>query len=513
MSSIELKGVRYNVQPDETVLEALLRQGANINYSCRKGSCLTCIMQLESGRVQHDKAIDTAVLESGHVLCCVAHSQDDITLTEPDISKISIQAEVMEHRMLTPDVCAVGIAPMKDMQFQVAQHIRLIRDDELARQYSITTLPEENFYFTIHVGRVADGIMSNWICDELKVGDKIRISSAAGDCRYQPEFKQSPLLLVATGTGIGALAGIAREALMSGHAAPIYLYHGVRYRENLYMHDELKALSQKHANFNYLACVTREDPPVGDHHGRVITAIDALPHSLEEFEIFLCGNPQMVSEVRYHAVLKGANRHRVHTDPFEFDHPPMPRDVEKIEQVKADPELWAVLDDGKRITEVLTEFYDQVYVDARLSPFFQGIPKAFVIQKQYEFLANLFTGGNTGYFGLNPYNAHHWMVISDDLFDHRENLFEGVLRKKDYLTEDMIRRWLAVHELFRAEMVKPVARGMIIKGVEQPLKTQEVEILDIDAVCDECGNEIKAGSRVRYIHRLGTLLCSHCANL
>ena len=120
--------------------------------------------------------------------------------------------------------------------------------------------------------------------------------------------------------------------------------------------------------------------------------------------------------------------------------------------------------------------------------------------------------GRRDYFGLKPYNAHHWMVISDELFDYREAMFEQVLRDQG-LTEPLIRRWEALHERFRAEIVKPVARGMIIDGAEQPLRNHEVEVMEIDSVCDGCGEEIAAGRRARYQHRLGTLHCEACAGI
>jgi hypothetical protein len=126
-----------------------------------------------------------------------------------------------------------------------------------------------------------------------------------------------------------------------------------------------------------------------------------------------------------------------------------------------------------------------VYADERLSPFFHGLPRDQIVAKQYAFLADLFSG-ERHYFGMNPFNAHHWMVISDDLFDHREALFEQTLRDHG-LPEPMIRRWEALHERFRTEIVKPVARGRVMRGEEQPLRLHEVDHLDIDTVCDDCG--------------------------
>ena len=235
---------------------------------------------------------------------------------------------------------------------------------------------------------------------------------------------------------------------------------------------------------------------------------EAMPRAAE---LFLCGLPLMVEEARYRARLAGIPAARIHADPFEFARPRLPRDSEKLAAIKPDPELWSALEQGPGLTRILQAFYTRVYADARLAPFFHKITPERAITKQYEFLASLFSSSGE-YFGLNPYNAHHWMVISDELFDYREALFESVLRDSG-LAPQLIDRWLALHELFRAELVKPAARGLVIGGVEQALKVQAVERLAIDAVCDACGGEIKAGSPSRYVFRIGALHCARCAGL
>ena len=84
---------------------------------------------------------------------------------------------------------------------------------------------------------------------------------------------------------------------------------------------------------------------------------------------------------------------------------------------------------------------------------------------------------------------------------------------EDAFPPHLARRWIALHELFRTDMVKPAARGMVIQGVEQPLHTHSVEMLDIDTVCDSCGEEIPAGTPARYHYRVGSLHCARCARI
>ena len=511
MSTIHFDGRDHDVRNGETVLEALLRQGAVADYSCRRGSCHTCALRCLEGEVEHTRHIDEGLIRDGHILPCVAIPKSDLKLAPPELERRAIDAEIVGRRECSPLVVELDIAAVRELDFHAGQHVHLLREDGLARPYSFATLPGEDYFFRIHVKRTPDGAMSQWLCDTAQPGTKLRLRGPGGDCFYTSDMKGRPLLLLATGTGAGAMAALARDALMQGHTAPIHLYHGVRHCADLYLHDTLTALAAAHPNFHYIPCITGDAPPTGGVQGRATDAAFGHHPDLHEAEVFLCGLPWMVQEARYRAVLCGVQRTRIHTDPFDYAHPPMPRDAEKLAGLETDPEIWAALENGPKLTRILEDFYTRVYADARLSPFFIGVPKSRAIEKQYEFLAHVFSG-ETQYLGMNPYNAHHWMVISDDLFDYREALFESVLHLHQVPME-LIRRWMAMHELFRAEMVKPTARGLISRGVEQPLHTHVVETLDIASVCDGCEEEIPAGAPVRYQFRIGTLHCANCAQI
>lgn len=47
-------GQTFEVEAGETVLEAAMRQGVDIPYSCRSGTCRTCLSRVLSGSVEHE---------------------------------------------------------------------------------------------------------------------------------------------------------------------------------------------------------------------------------------------------------------------------------------------------------------------------------------------------------------------------------------------------------------------------------------------------------------------------
>jgi truncated hemoglobin YjbI len=172
------------------------------------------------------------------------------------------------------------------------------------------------------------------------------------------------------------------------------------------------------------------------------------------------------------------------------------------------PRLWEALERGPKLRAILEDFYAQVYDDPRLSPFFVHTSMQWAIDHQYAFLAEIFSGEKL-YFGDRPRNAHSWMVITNELFDHREALMESCLRRHG-LDEASIAAWRAVEETFRGHIVKdaPIARKRA--GIALPVEGYEGLELGVGTLCDECSTELPVGARAVYHVRTGMTYCPDC---
>lgn len=170
--------------------------------------------------------------------------------------------------------------------------------------------------------------------------------------------------------------------------------------------------------------------------------------------------------------------------------------------------LWHQLDHGRLVRRVLETFYQKVYADPLLQPFFERVSMERVIGKQYSFLMQCMTGDNV-YIGERPKNAHHWMVIPEALFEHRQQLMAQAQREHG-LSPDQMAGWARYEEHFRADIVKhaPWPRRM----GDQVIDTERYDTITLDeaTVCDHCGAEIAANSTVRFHVRLGQVGCQRC---
>jgi ring-1,2-phenylacetyl-CoA epoxidase subunit PaaE len=74
---IRLYGSAYDIPvfADETIIDAGLRLGLEMPYSCRGGMCCTCRAKLMSGEVKMDRnySLETWEMAAGYVLTCQSH--------------------------------------------------------------------------------------------------------------------------------------------------------------------------------------------------------------------------------------------------------------------------------------------------------------------------------------------------------------------------------------------------------------------------------------------------------
>lgn len=516
MSSVRFEGKVYPLFEGEDVLRGLLRGGASVAYSCRKGTCHTCMLCAVEGDpgAASREGLREDLRAQGCFLPCKSLPNGPLTVARPDPRSLAVRMHVQQREMFAPDVVRLVLEPETQFAWQPGQFLHVTDPRGAVRSYSIASVGAEDYFVELHVRRIAGGQVSSWLADQVAVGDVLLAQGPHGECVWQPADeldRDAPLLLVATGTGLAPLWAIARGALAQGHRGPITLVHGARTSAGLYQHEALRAWAARNDTVRYVGCVSGEHPPLpqGARAGRALDVAFELHADWTGFRVFFAGLPAMVDDGRRRAYAAGAAREHIRADPFEFSAPLVPEDDRKLATVQPDPELWAALGEGETLRAILEDFYTRVYADEKLAPFFHRVTKDHAVGKQYAFLADLFTG-RRDYFGLKPFNAHHWMVISDALFDYRERLIESVMREHG-LSDAMIRRWCAVHELFRRELVKSAPRGLIVDGVEQEPEKVTDERVEVATVCDGCASEMPEGSTGRLHWRSGQLYCARCA--
>ncbi len=520
MMEIKFQGKTYNCRKGESVLDAFLRQGVNIPFSCRKGVCQVCLQRSLSGRPPEgsQKGLKADLVAKDYFLPCVCNPLQDMELSTPVDDDLYFPAVVVDKEQLAGDIYRIQLDPSLRVDYFSGQFINLRRPDGITRSYSLASVPGEDAYLELHVKRMKAGAMSNWLIDELGEGSEILIQGPNGNNFFEPRQPDQDILLVGTGTGLAPMLGIARSALSVKYAGQIHLCHGSSFRSGLYLVDELYKLAERNPNFHYIPCLSQEAVHDGFARGRADDIAFAMHDKLQGWRVHLAGNPDMVEAASAKAIAAGAESHDIFEDSFVLKElrskPRTPPEQMSLapesdrREFPPDPDMWMALKEGEVMNAILTDFYTRVFDDPILSPYFQGVTKQRLIEKVYSFMRQIFTGEKS-YFGDRPRNAHHWMVIPDEVFDYRENLMVECMRRQG-LAEHLIARWRAIEESYRGDIVKHKAFGRVVDGVELPVDGFGQTVLEVGAMCDSCERVLEPGEEVSYHLRLGHMYCNEC---
>lgn len=315
MAVVVFENKSIQTQDNESVLDALLRDGHDVPYGCKNGVCQSCMMTLEGGDVPSDaqKGLTDQQKKVGSFLACSCFPNSDITVSKGK-SDDKIEGEIKEISSLNDNVIKLKLTSL--LSYFPGQFVNLWRDDQVVRSYSLASVPDLDDGLEFHIRHVENGQFSDWIKQSAKEKDAIKIQGPLGTCfySYSEENKDQPMLLAGIGTGLAPLYGIARDALNQGHSGQIVLIVGAKKASNLYLLEELKALSHTFPNFavEFVAQESSESPI---KQGDIYQEVKDIG-SLKGYKVFVCGADSFVKKMKKQCFLSGANMPDILADSF-----------------------------------------------------------------------------------------------------------------------------------------------------------------------------------------------------
>ncbi len=206
-----------------------------------------------------------------------------------------LQLKVSEIRQETASAKTIRlISPGRRLPpFQAGQYINLfvkIRKTKTSRPYSLSSAPTQTGFYDITVRRVEAGFVSNYLLDELQVGDALESTAPAGHFYYNPLFHGNDLVFLAGGSGITPFMSMIREVTDRGLNRNIHLIYGSRNTEDIIFHDEIEDRAARHAQFQVTHVISEPSPGYTGCCGFV--SADLLKNVLDDVStktFYLCG--------------------------------------------------------------------------------------------------------------------------------------------------------------------------------------------------------------------------------
>lgn len=330
--TIEPSGHSFTVEDGESVLAAALRQGLMIPYSCRGGTCGTCMAKIVEGEIRYPgdqlpPALGEKESKVGQALLCQAEALSDLSIevrevrTAGEIIPRKLPCRVARMEPLAHDVMRLylKLPDTERLQFLAGQYIDILLRDGRRRSYSLANAPHDDIYLELHVRNVPGGEFSSRVFGDMKAKALLRLEGPLGSF-YLREESDRPILMVAGGTGFAPVKSMLEHAFALGLERPIHFYWGVRAHRDLYMDELLRQWAEEHPNFRYTPCLSEAEPD--DHwDGRIGLVHNMLLQDYSDLgghDIYMSGPPGLISAARRDFAERGMDENRLFFDSFDY---------------------------------------------------------------------------------------------------------------------------------------------------------------------------------------------------
>ncbi|HEY4066364.1 MAG TPA: FAD-binding oxidoreductase [Burkholderiaceae bacterium] len=323
----------FACEPGQSLLDAGLKAGIEMPYSCRKGVCGNCAGSVTAGEVRGIGGVSPVnpTCAPDQVLLCRCEPLGDVVLRPMSWHRINpadrktFKVKVYRNSLAAPDVSILQLRlpPGQRAKFKAGQYLQIALDDGSVRSYSMANPPHESDMLTLHIRHVPDGRFSAAL-PALKQGDALKVELPLGTFSLADSDK--PLVFVAGGTGFAPIKAILDDLAKRGDARAIKLYWGARRADGLYLPAAVEKWRKQLPGFRYVAALSEGPASAGAeantdlatdaYQGPVHDALLSDGASLAGHELYCCGSPPMVQAVRDAAIGLGLAPGDFHSDVF-----------------------------------------------------------------------------------------------------------------------------------------------------------------------------------------------------
>ncbi|MBK5407944.1 iron-sulfur-binding ferredoxin reductase [Pseudomonas sp. TH34] len=296
----------WSVAAGSNLLDALNQAGVAVPYSCRAGSCHACLVRCQ-GDLQDNQpdALSLAQRQDGWRLACQCQVMGDLQIEAFDPLRDGLPATVQSIDWLTPNVLRLRLQPERGLRYRAGQHL-VLWAGSIARPYSLASLPQEDPFLEFHIDCRLPGEFSD-AARQFKAGDSLRLGELRGGAlQYDPDWQSRPLWLLASGTGLGPLWGVLREALRQDHQGPIRVIHLAHDADGHYLAEPLTQLAAAHPNVTVELWTAAGSTD----------ALAQLRLVSRQTLALLCGHPASVEAFSKRLFLAGLPRNQLLADVF-----------------------------------------------------------------------------------------------------------------------------------------------------------------------------------------------------
>ena len=321
---------RIEVESEELVLDAALRQGVPLVHQCRSGSCSTCIAQLIAGDIAMAPDRATSLLpaeesEGKRLLCSsYARADSEVRLHYPAAliygAKLrTVPAVVAALEWPSPSVAKLTLMLPEDgeFSFRSGQYVRIkVPGATEWRSYSMASTPRELPRIDFLVRILSGGVVSGYLRTRCRIGDQMMVEGPMG--AFILHSSLAPQIFIAGGTGLAPILAMLDDIrYLPGRRPQMLLSFGCTSEQQFFYRDEIELRQWWMPELRVILSadrVVRGDS--GLIQGTPLAALEDERIRDPQTVAYLCGPPPMIEAARRRLLEMGVTPEHIYAEQF-----------------------------------------------------------------------------------------------------------------------------------------------------------------------------------------------------
>ena len=328
-------GVEFEIEENESVLNAAFRQGISLPHGCKEGQCSACKCILMEGDVELRKystfALNEMERSQNYILLCQTLAFSDIAvellnydeeLLAKSIPVKNFAGKVVGVENLTHDIRRLEVELDQPLKFWAGQYVEitLAEPETITRSFSMANTPGESERLAFIIKKYPNGRFSSKLDGDLRAGARVDVKGPYGTC-FRREDRTGSMILVGGGSGMSPLWSILHDQLASGERRDIYFFYGARKRQDLFYLDRFAKIAAENAQFTFVPVLSdaADDPEWAGERGFVHEAVGAHLRRLNlgsDVDVYACGPSPMIDALNPVLQMNDIDPDRVFFDRF-----------------------------------------------------------------------------------------------------------------------------------------------------------------------------------------------------
>jgi len=288
----------FEADESESLLDAALRAGLNISYSCATGGCGECKARVLSGDYTFIQSNDYKLTEAEKTqnvipLCSVmARSNLLIEAKEArsaaDIPRQRIAARIAKLEKIGSDyiVLHVRTPRSKTLRFLAGQYVTLSIDGVPPRDMAMASCPCNGMIVQFHVQRNERDVFAQHVFEKLTTGTNVTIDGPFGEFSLDEDSKR-PVVMVAQDSGFAPVKSLIEHAIALDLPQSMLLFWVASTDKTHYLSNYCRAWEDALDLFVFMPLVLNAAMSLADAYTQVSQQIIARSPVESEIDLYL----------------------------------------------------------------------------------------------------------------------------------------------------------------------------------------------------------------------------------